>query len=184
MISGTVSRDQTRHVHIAGFWIRSLAGALDLLVLAPVLLACALALRLALPVPSGAEAELASWLLEMLIERNPMVLAAGAFVTGVMLAYVGIFTGLCGRTIGQRILGLEVIDDQGEAPGWLPVVMRTAALPVGLFFVGLGVLWIAFDREAQGFHDHVAGTLVIRATRGHLPRSVAPGDDPATEVRR
>jgi uncharacterized RDD family membrane protein YckC len=183
MIAGTASQEGTRRVRVAGLGVRSLAAAADLAVLAPVLGACGEALRLALPMPPDAESETASWLLEMLIERNPMVLAAAAFAIAVTLAYVGVFTALCGRTLGQRLLDLQVIDEQGEPPRLPAVCMRTAALPVGLFFVGLGVLWIAFDREARGFHDHVAGTFVIRRARAVAASGVA-ADPAAGEAHR
>ena len=39
----------------------------------------------------------------------------------------------------------------------LPGVARTPG--------GLGVLWIAFDREKRGFHDHLARTYVVRGGR-------------------
>jgi len=160
-----------RYVRVAGFWIRSLAAVIDLIVLSPVLAACGWALGLALPVPAGSEAELAAWLLEMLIERHPMILAAGGFAVAVSLAYVGVFTATRGQTLGQKLLGLSVIDDQGGRPGLVAVVLRTCALPVGLFFMGLGSLWIAFDREARGFHDHVSGTFVVYGATAALAES-------------
>jgi uncharacterized RDD family membrane protein YckC len=27
----------------------------------------------------------------------------------------------------------------------------------------LGIIWVAFDKRKQGFHDKLAGTLVVRA---------------------
>jgi len=31
--------------------------------------------------------------------------------------------------------------------------------------LGLGLLWVAFDKRKQGWHDKLAGTVVIRETR-------------------
>jgi uncharacterized RDD family membrane protein YckC len=172
-------QDEARYVRVAGFWLRSLAAIIDLLVISPALLACAWVLRLVLPMPSGSEAELAAWLLEMLIERHPLILAAGGFAIAVSLAYIGVFTVACGQTLGQKLLGLHVIDDQGRPPSMAAVTLRTCALPVGLFFMGLGSLWIAFDREARGFHDHVAGTFVVRRARAAAPEAdLAPRVSP------
>jgi uncharacterized RDD family membrane protein YckC len=28
----------------------------------------------------------------------------------------------------------------------------------------LGVIWVAFDRRKQGWHDKIAGTVVVRPT--------------------
>lgn len=164
-------QEETHYVRVAGFWLRSLAAVLDLLVISPVLLVCGWVLRLTLPMPAGWEAELAAWFLELLIERHPLLLAAAGFAAAVSLAYVGVFTATCGQTLGQKLLGLHVIDDQGRAPGLGAVALRTCALPVGLFFMGLGSLWIAFDREARGFHDHVSGTFVVRGAKTAAPET-------------
>ncbi len=171
-------------VHVAGFWSRSLAAGIDLVLLAPVLVACILTLRVALPVPGEADGEWGPWLLELLLERHWMVLAVAGFAVGVCLAYDAIFLAFFGRTIGQQVLGLRVIDDEGGSPGPTAVVLRVLALPVGLFFLGLGVLWIAFDREARGFHDHVSGTLVIHRRTQEAPDLRHPADPPVATARR
>jgi uncharacterized RDD family membrane protein YckC len=31
---------------------------------------------------------------------------------------------------------------------------------------GLGLIWVAFDPRKQGWHDKLAGTVVIRSKRG------------------
>lgn len=164
-------------VRVAGFWVRSAAALVDLALLAPVLFACGFTLRVALPGPLDTDGEWAPWLLELLIERHWMVLAAAGFAAAVCLAYEGIFVALCGQTIGQQLFGLRVIDEQGGPPGPVAVLLRVCALPVGLFFLGLGSFWIAFDREARGFHDHVSGTLVVfraPAAATGFPPSEAP----------
>jgi uncharacterized RDD family membrane protein YckC len=32
--------------------------------------------------------------------------------------------------------------------------------------VGLGFIWIAFDAEKQGWHDKIAGTVVVQLPKG------------------
>ncbi|MGR3985112.1 MAG: RDD family protein, partial [Gammaproteobacteria bacterium] len=32
-------------------------------------------------------------------------------------------------------------------------------------FFGLGLLWVAFDKRKQGWHDKLAGTVVIKRPR-------------------
>jgi uncharacterized RDD family membrane protein YckC len=39
-----------------------------------------------------------------------------------------------------------------------------AAFSILVFF--LGFLWIAWDRDKQGWHDKIAGTVVVRVPRG------------------
>lgn len=72
------------------------------------------------------------------------------------------FHAAAGQTIGKRMLGMKVVRTTGE-----PISAGTAFLRgvgyilSGLFFC-LGFLWIAFDGRKQGWHDKIAGTLVVR----------------------
>ena len=45
---------------------------------------------------------------------------------------------------------------------------RTLSYGVSFLTGGLGFLFIAFDKKKQGFHDKLAGTLVIRDTTKNL----------------
>ena len=40
---------------------------------------------------------------------------------------------------------------------WVTVVVRALACFFSIIVVGLGFIWIAFDREKQGWHDKIAG---------------------------
>jgi uncharacterized RDD family membrane protein YckC len=75
------------------------------------------------------------------------------------------FTALAGATLGQRALGLRVVRGDGGRPGFLRALVRVIGLLAGFAPGGLGVLWIAFDREKRGFHDHLARTYVVRGGR-------------------
>ena len=77
-----------------------------------------------------------------------------------------LFTALTGSTLGQRALGLKVVRSDGGRPGFIRAIVRVAALLLGLLPGGLGVLWIAFDREKRGLHDHLARTYVVTGTGG------------------
>jgi uncharacterized RDD family membrane protein YckC len=76
--------------------------------------------------------------------------------------YLGLFWMLTGRTPGQRLLELRVIDAQGRTPSPLRVGVRLLGLALGLIPVGLGWLWTAFDLERRAWHDHLARTYVVR----------------------
>ena len=68
-----------------------------------------------------------------------------------------------GQTVGKMILGIQVVDSQGNIPGIGAVLLREV---VGKFLssiaLGLGYLWVAWDKEKRGWHDHIAGTFVVR----------------------
>jgi uncharacterized RDD family membrane protein YckC len=44
-------------------------------------------------------------------------------------------------------------------------VIRYLGYYVSLLGLGLGFLWVAWDRRKQGWHDKLAGTVVVRARR-------------------
>jgi len=84
---------------------------------------------------------------------------------------VAYFTGLIGwkgTTVGGIILRLQVVRADGQPLTFLVAFVRALA---GMFaaLVGfLGFFWIAWDPEKQGWHDKIAGTVVVR-----LPHSPA-----------
>ena len=76
--------------------------------------------------------------------------------------YLGLFWALTGRTPGQRLLGLRVVDPGGATPRPLRVLVRLLGVALGLLPAGLGWLWAAFDLERRAWHDHLAQTYVVR----------------------
>lgn len=69
-------------------------------------------------------------------------------------------------TPGKMIVSAKIVDAKTGGP-------LTAGQSIGRYlgyFVstipfGLGLIWVAFDQKKQGWHDKLAGTVVIR-TRG------------------
>lgn len=75
----------------------------------------------------------------------------GAFV---LLQLIAIPT--IGGSIGHRLCGLHIVTLRGTHPGlWRPLV-RTVLLA----FVLPAIVW---DSDQRGFHDKVAGTMLLRA---------------------
>ena len=65
-------------------------------------------------------------------------------------------------TIGKRILGLRVISAEKRKISWGQSILRELMFNIGFNVLGLGSLWIAFDKKKQGWHDKIAGTYVIK----------------------
>ena len=59
-------------------------------------------------------------------------------------------------------MGLRVITMTGESVSYGRALLRYIGYFVSFFFLGLGFVMIAFDRNKRGFHDFIAGTCVIR----------------------
>ncbi len=100
--------------------------------------------------------------------------------------YFLFFWGMSGRTLGQQVLGLAVVDASGRPPGMLRATIRVLIAFVGALPAGLGSLASAFDFERRTLQDHFAGTWVIRLprTRPAAPtgRPQAAGASPASDA--
>jgi uncharacterized RDD family membrane protein YckC len=70
-----------------------------------------------------------------------------------------LLVGTLGSTIGHRLLGLRVVRLGGASAGPLPALVRTVLLAV----VIPAVIW---DRDTRGFHDKLAGTVLVRVVGG------------------
>ena len=66
-------------------------------------------------------------------------------------------------TPGKIAAGLRIVDAKsGDRPTSGQCVGRYFGYYVSLLPLGAGILWVAVDRRKQGFHDKLAGTVVIR----------------------
>jgi uncharacterized RDD family membrane protein YckC len=84
----------------------------------------------------------------------------------VALAYFAGMWTWKGTTVGGIVLGLKIVRFDGQRVEFPVALVRAlaAAFSVVVFF--LGFLWIAWDFEKQGWHDKIAGTLVLKSPKG------------------
>lgn len=150
-------------VRVAGFWRRSCAAVVDLLVLASVfaILATIAALVLRHPLPRIGQIG-PDYVVDMAVNGGVAAEAGLAMLAILGFLYFFLFTALRGQTFGKHLMKLRVIDAYGERPSLLRSLARTAAyLPSGVL-LALGFLWVGFDREKRGLHDWIADTYVVR----------------------
>ena len=88
----------------------------------------------------------------------------GFLVTWVLPAIaVIIFWMTKQATPGKMVISATIVDaDSGKAPTTGQLIGRYLAYYVSSIPLGLGFLWVAFDRKKQGWHDKLAGTVVVR----------------------
>ena len=91
--------------------------------------------------------------------------------------YFTYFFGTTGQTPGKKIFGLKVIQKSGE-----PMTLGLGFLRwVGYLISGmvfyLGFIWIGFDSKKQGWHDKIAGTLVVRTRQLQFESAGRPGHE-------
>jgi uncharacterized RDD family membrane protein YckC len=80
----------------------------------------------------------------------------------ITLAY---FTGMWtwrGTTIGGIVLGLKVVRVDGQPLTFTVALVRSLAAAFSAVVLFLGFFWIGWDPEKQGWHDKIAGTVVVR----------------------
>jgi uncharacterized RDD family membrane protein YckC len=87
---------------------------------------------------------------------SPDGVVNGFAVSGVFVALQIVFIPTIGGSIGHRLFGLRVVPLQrGWVGVWRPVVRSV--------LLGLAVPALVWDSDQRGFHDKVAGTVLIRS---------------------
>jgi len=80
----------------------------------------------------------------------------------VALAYFAGLWAWRGTTVGGVILKLKVVRLDGQPLTFPVALVRGLAAAFSIVVMFLGFLWIAWDKDKQGWHDKIAGTAVVR----------------------
>ena len=68
-----------------------------------------------------------------------------------------------GSTLGMRIFKLRVVDaNTGQPIGVGRAVLRYVGYIISAVVCYIGLIWAAFDSRKQGWHDKIAGTVVLQ----------------------
>jgi len=130
-----------------GFWKRVFATLIDSLILVAVFIPLALAVYGMQYVRLHSEGQTA--LFDFFVQ---FVLPALAVI---------VFWRYRGATPGKMLISARIVDAKTlAAPSTGKLVGRYFAYIVSSIFM-LGFIWIAFDKRKQGWHDKLAGTVVI-----------------------
>jgi uncharacterized RDD family membrane protein YckC len=65
-------------------------------------------------------------------------------------------------TVGGIVLRLKVVRLDGRRLDWPTVIVRAIGALFGSMAAGLGYFWAGWDSEKQGWHDKIAGTVVVK----------------------
>jgi uncharacterized RDD family membrane protein YckC len=82
------------------------------------------------------------------------------------MIYFTWFHGSVGQTPGTMLLGLRVVQATGEPMTFGLAFLRWVGYLISKLVVYLGFIWIAFDHRKQGWHDKIAGTVVVTVKKG------------------
>jgi len=68
-------------------------------------------------------------------------------------------------TPGKLAIKSSIVDARtGAHPGAARMMIRYVAYLISMLPLGLGFWWIAFDKQKRGWHDIIAGTVVVEST--------------------
>lgn len=102
----------------------------------------------------------------MLIGSIAVLMSMGPLFLLALATYGAVMWKLKGSTIGGIVCGLKVVRTNDAPLDWTVAVVRALGCFLSLLVAGLGFIWVAFDDEKQGWHDKIAGTLVVRVPSG------------------
>lgn len=137
----------SRSYAYAGFWVRAAAAIVDTIVI----------LIITWP--------LMFWLYgSEMFTGTDMVKGVG----DVLLSYIFplVFTIALwmkfGGTPGKRLLKIKVLDEKtGQYLSLGKSLLRYVGYFVSILGLFIGFIWVAFDSKKKGWHDHIAGTIVV-----------------------
>lgn len=136
-----------------GFWIRVVAALIDTILL----------LILILPILSfiyGA----GYWVSESLVQGFWDIILNYIFPAIAVI----VFWSYRSATPGKIIVKLEIVDAKtGGKPTTGQFIGRYFAYYVSILPLMLGIIWVGIDKRKQGWHDKLAGTVVVKKEADH-----------------
>ena len=138
----------SQRIEYVGFWRRLFAAVIDFLVVFVVETPLLLAIYGREYMSLSQEGYAGFW--DFLIQA---ILPAVAVI---------LFWRYQGATPGKMAIGAQIVDaSSGRRPTTARLVVRYFAYLVSALPFFLGFFWIALDRRKQGWHDKIAGTVVV-----------------------
>ena len=101
------------------------------------------------------------------LNEEVFVMVAVLVLLGYVVVYMAM-VGMSGQSPGKKLVGVKIVRVDGQALGFGGMVVREV---VGKMIPGvipllnmvwlLSYVWILFDNKRQGWHDKIAGTVVV-----------------------
>jgi uncharacterized RDD family membrane protein YckC len=129
-----------------GFLRRLAAQIYDFLLLIALLF---LATALLLPFTSGEAVS------------NQQTLIYRIYLTVISFLFYGWFWTHGGQTLGLRAWKIKVLTFDQKPISWKQALLRFVTAFVSWGFFGLGFLWILFDKNRRGWHDHLSKSALF-----------------------
>lgn len=137
----------------AGFWFRVLAAFIDGILFSILTLILVVGVGFGAAVFSGEDA----------FSDGSAIGLVYMFVSYVLPFFITVVLWVkYGGTPGKRMLGLRIIDERtGKHLSSGKSIARYFAYVLSMLLLGLGCIWVAFDKKKKGLHDHITGSIVV-----------------------
>ncbi|WP_428312182.1 RDD family protein [Hydrocarboniphaga sp.] len=162
-----------------GFWARFVAFLIDSL----------LALLVISPLSALLPGNSSSQFTELLsagdlqsaisLQQIDIVPGPAEFVISYLLPLVAAVLFCLARqaTPGKMAIGARIVDARtGGKPTLGPLIVRYLGYYVSIVVFFLGFVWIGLDSRKQGWHDKLAGTVVVRRKKDLTVKFGPPGN--------
>ena len=100
----------------------------------------------------GTPGEGQHWALQLYLLLAPMVFYCWFWTHG-------------GQTLGMRAWRIRLVDEHGEAVDLRHAMLRCMWASLSLLPLGLGLLWVLFDRDHAAWHDRLSHTWLVLTRR-------------------
>jgi len=161
MADHPVPIENPQELEYVGFWLRLWASFIDTVLVAMVLYPLLYALY-------GKE----------YFATEHLVAGVGDFILTYVLPAIAviIFWIYKSATPGKMAIHAKIVDAKtGRLPSTGQLIGRYLAYYISTIPLCLGFLWIAWDPKKQGWHDKLAGTVVVRPKGGGIKKVVFEG---------
>lgn len=141
--------DDSAELEYVGFWLRVWAGLIDL----------TLIVLATTPI---------WWLIHGYAALETFIFGPVEFLVYWILPAIAVlsFWNSKHATPGKMAISAIIVDEKtGAPPSMGQHIGRYLAYFLSAVPLGLGFIWMAFDRKKQAWHDKLAGTLVVRTRK-------------------
>lgn len=137
----------------AGFFIRLVAYTIDNVVLSVISCLLFVAAYVLMRSDTGSMFEPVTFLRIMYV---PLLITT-TIIEGFYFTY---FHAVTGQTVGKMICRIQVLGQDGNILGFKGACMRMIGYVLSRLSFYIGFLWIAIDKQKQGWHDKIARSYV------------------------
>lgn len=78
------------------------------------------------------------------------------------VVYSSVMTSMSGQTLGKQVTGAIVLEPDGHILPLRTCILRSLAAVLSAAPLGLGFLWMLWDKDRQTWHDKIARTSVFQ----------------------